>query len=100
MDINHVAIGPDIKAGSYAVADDRGQPIRIEVDRPATGTLAGFVMVSVTYGDGIRRTGVQYPGPRQTYRGEAAHLVARLVSDPSAAEALFNQASEVEEAAS
>lgn len=98
MDINGVAIGDDIAAGSYAVKDDHGQPIRVVVKRPVTGPLAGFVVVTLRYGDGIERKGVQYPGPRQAYRGEGAHLVARLVSNPADAKALFELASEVEAA--
>jgi hypothetical protein len=97
-DINRVVIGDSVAEGDYAVRDDDGWFVRINVKRPRTGPMHGFVMLTLTFGDGIEKPGQQYPGPGQTYRGEGAHLVARLVADPEAAKALYQLAKEEEAA--
>lgn len=93
IDLNRVVITDDVAPGDYGVRDDNGWFVRVNI-KDGTGPLHGFVMVRLEYGDGIVKTGLQYPGPGQTYRGEAAHLVARLVSNPDEAKALFQQSLE------
>lgn len=92
LDINRVVIGDDVPSGTYAVRDDDGWFVRIVIKRPTRAMTSGFVMVTLLYGDGIAKPGCQYPGPGESYRGEGAHLVARLVADPAAAKALYQLA--------
>lgn len=99
MDLNRVFIGDDVTDGDYAVIGDDGEMVRIRVSRQAPAGFHGFIIVSCIVGEGVSKWGVQYPQParlvngyRQWYRGEMAHLVAKVASNPAAARSLLEQA--------
>lgn len=90
IDINRIAI-ESVPDGKYGVRDDNGWYVKVVISRPGGG-MKGFVMTTLTFGDGVVSAGAQYPGPGQFYRGLGAHLVARVVEAPEAAKALYEQA--------
>jgi len=99
MDILRVFIPETVTPGWYAVETDHHVCVRIRVKRPKGGVLRGFVVIHTLFGDDIDRPGLQYPGPNQFYRGEGAHLIARLVANPEAARTLYREVLGREDAA-
>lgn len=99
IDLNRIVIPETLLDGSYAVRDDSGGFVRIDIKRPKRGRMRGFVRVAVHFGESVVQHGLQFPQPykptpgyAQTYRGASAHLVAQLVGNPEQARADFKQA--------
>lgn len=92
VDLSRIYIGPEVEDGEYAVVDEAAGPVRLTVERPTKGLVAGWTTVTFTVGLAEPEYGFQRPQPqgRQNfYSGPYAHLVHALVSNPGDAKSLF-----------
>lgn len=96
VDLARIRIDPEVTDGDYAVVvDGRGYHLRVE--RPKEGLMRGFTVVHHFVGEGVTKTGAQYPQPpagllqHQTYRGPLPALVAALVEDPEGARQRYEE---------
>lgn len=96
VDLTHIHIPASLAEGMYAVMGQKGDAVAVKVERPTSGMLTGWTVVTLTIGD-VVQYGLQKPPHRilswitRTYRGWLPQVVAEVVHNPKQARALYKQ---------
>lgn len=97
VDLTSLHIPATLAEGMYAVKGQKGDAVAVKVERPTTGQLSGWTVVTLTVGGTVVNYGLQKPPHRifswikRTYRGWLPQVVAEVVHNPVEARNLYKQ---------